>query len=656
MIKSAIKKLSASLNRSANDLRKSSREELDRPPSRSVSEAAVSTGQIDLNPNHQVPLESIQDNPQSYYWDSNFGSLNSSGLEVLSPTPVTPADLPLIQSEVLGVKSMQPRFLEMSSTEATSIHLLIDNLLSKLQAFSALHPTVEPEVVSSELEKLSQLRDALLTLHPQLTSTPEELRVDSPVSRSERRVLFSSNDDLQEPELDFAQMKKYLLDEMMKKASEIEKKIAVAAKNCFIDSIPELIEPVLKIVRKEFDPKFIRIKSSISEVKVNVDRISEHTSKLDQHVSKLDRKLDDLNGTTSVLLQRQDFLQDDVRILNDQVNRLVNNLPLSQSEPRFLFDADGPLPRSSGFQPIVSSSVMHSGNAATLNTTTRLVGAAYSNAGPPATTPMMSSLSYSVSPSTQVVSSITYTSSGSRQSVHPTHHASRTFRATPLGKSSVPLTHGPMVPQPGFPATIAGANFAVPQAQPAHVAQNTSHDSVLSSGDHGFKLARLKAKIELCGNQILDIVLTDIASSTKAEVIELVSYESKQLAKLRLEFNSFEQKAEKLNCEDEELLDFIDTVNKKAMSWEKALGHLRKANYLHLSTEKSLLKRVELAMFTGSHSEDTVYQFLSTFNRLSQAVCSPEDQACLLFNTYLSPSIQREVEHSSMIFYPCKII
>ena len=70
----------------------------------------------------------------------------------------------------------------------------------------------------------------------------------------------------------------------------------------------------------------------------------------------------------------------------------------------------------------------------------------------------------------------------------------------------------------------------------------------------------------------------------------------------------------------------------------------RKANHLHLSSEKSLLKSVNLPKFDASPYGQTVYTFLATFFRFAEKACSPADQALLIYTTYLSDPIKREVE------------
>ena len=63
-----------------------------------------------------------------------------------------------------------------------------------------------------------------------------------------------------------------------------------------------------------------------------------------------------------------------------------------------------------------------------------------------------------------------------------------------------------------------------------------------------------------------------------------------------------------------------------------------------MSSEKNLLKSIDLPIFDGSPYGQTIYTFLSTFFRFAEKACSPADQALLIYTTYLSDPIKREVE------------
>ena len=190
----------------------------------------------------------------------------------------------------------------------------------------------------------------------------------------------------------------------------------------------------------------------------------------------------------------------------------------------------------------------------------------------------------------------------------------------------------------------SGVSAPVTGHIPPHVDQRVGDVSMASSSDQS-KLARLQRKIYVCGDLITKITSKDIAGLSKPEVIQLVKYELKTLEGLKKDFKEYESQLDSIqSVPDEDLLDYTDSIIRSIAEWTDALNDLQKRYYLHLSGERSLLRNVELSKFDGSPDGDTVYQFLSTFTRLSELCCSPEEQATLLFNTYLADNIKKEVE------------
>ena len=72
----------------------------------------------------------------------------------------------------------------------------------------------------------------------------------------------------------------------------------------------------------------------------------------------------------------------------------------------------------------------------------------------------------------------------------------------------------------------------------------------------------------------------------------------------------------------EKCIEQIDRTQEKVKLWELSVIHQCKANHLHLSPEKNLLKSVDLPIFDASPYGQTVYTFLATFFRFAENVCS----------------------------------
>jgi len=183
------------------------------------------------------------------------------------------------------------------------------------------------------------------------------------------------------------------------------------------------------------------------------------------------------------------------------------------------------------------------------------------------------------------------------------------------------------------------------QGTPHNSAAEHRNVSIASSPDQEFsKLLRLKRQINVCGSLIHKITDKDInAITSKAQVIELTTYEAKSLQELKNDFKALDRKLEALDSYDEELYNYIEDTYYSIMKWEGALDDLKRKHHLHLSKEKSLLRNIELSVFDGSSDKETVYEFLSQFTRLTECTHDPQAQADLLFNTYLSREIRDEI-------------
>ena len=159
------------------------------------------------------------------------------------------------------------------------------------------------------------------------------------------------------------------------------------------------------------------------------------------------------------------------------------------------------------------------------------------------------------------------------------------------------------------------------------------------------KRPRIVNKIDKCISDIRQITKLPTAGSTRKKVIEFSTYEVPKLKDYLKVLSELEEKADANPAIDDAVYENIDRTYEEAESWEQDIEVLRRNFHLHLDSDKSLLKKVTLQIFSGSHEEDTVYQFLETFTRLTESTCAPDDQATLLFTSYLSSSIQRECEH-----------
>ena len=158
------------------------------------------------------------------------------------------------------------------------------------------------------------------------------------------------------------------------------------------------------------------------------------------------------------------------------------------------------------------------------------------------------------------------------------------------------------------------------------------------------KLQRLTRKVKVCISLIKSITNKDISNSSKADTIKLASYDLKKLQSYKTDLKDYSKQLDLLSVDDCELLDSIDDALDCTIGWESLLNENQSKFYLHLSGEKSLLKGVDLEKFSGDIHGENIYRFLQIFSQLTESSCSPSDKATLLFNSYLSDEIRKEVE------------
>ena len=166
-----------------------------------------------------------------------------------------------------------------------------------------------------------------------------------------------------------------------------------------------------------------------------------------------------------------------------------------------------------------------------------------------------------------------------------------------------------------------------------------SHYSVSSTRE-----SRIIRKIDSVGRELRDIVNNDPANlDSIGAVVAVATYDLPRVQELAKQIENLEATAIDKDIDDQ-TYEYIDSLITSIRIWKLKLTEKRKEFHLHLSSEKNLLKNIELPKFTGSAYEQTVYSFLSTFFRFAGKSCSPADQATLLYNTYLSDTIKLEVE------------
>ena len=159
------------------------------------------------------------------------------------------------------------------------------------------------------------------------------------------------------------------------------------------------------------------------------------------------------------------------------------------------------------------------------------------------------------------------------------------------------------------------------------------------NGAHNERQERLVKNTIALARRILD---TNIINSSKADTLKLVSFDAKKLSNYKTDLKQFQVNLQSIV--HSQTLDLIDTTIIEIEQWENTLNDLQKQYYMHLSSERSLLTKVDLKPFDGSVEGDTIYHFLDIFNTLADACHGPNEKAQLLFKSYLSDSLKVEVE------------
>lgn len=138
------------------------------------------------------------------------------------------------------------------------------------------------------------------------------------------------------------------------------------------------------------------------------------------------------------------------------------------------------------------------------------------------------------------------------------------------------------------------------------------------------------------------ILNIDLSNTSKADTMKIVSFDLKKLLGYKGDLKSLQTTLS--TTLDFDTLEKLDTTMFRIEQWETRLDNLQKSYYLHLSSERSLLSKVELLPFNGSVEGDTIYNFLNVFNSLADTCHSPEEKSQLLFKSYLSDPLKLEVE------------
>ena len=205
----------------------------------------------------------------------------------------------------------------------------------------------------------------------------------------------------------------------------------------------------------------------------------------------------------------------------------------------------------------------------------------------------------------------------------------------------------PTVPVAAFEKDIDICSQRNPLASPGgSLAGGSVHNST-SDGLIGYrsgKLSRIVSRISDCANSITLLVSKDVSRLTKSQVMEISSYDLKSLHELCLEMKELEKKLDSLHIDEHPAFEIIESSLKSCKEFKVKVDELKRKHFLHLSSDKSMLKKLELEPFDGSPEKDTVYNFLSLFFRLTEGSYSPIDQAAILYTTYLSDSIKKECE------------
>ena len=178
-------------------------------------------------------------------------------------------------------------------------------------------------------------------------------------------------------------------------------------------------------------------------------------------------------------------------------------------------------------------------------------------------------------------------------------------------------------------------------AESRHVSDPTHNTTSVQRTQH----AQRRAKYVNLNISLIDRLLAiSLDSLTKAETLRVVTYDKPKMDGYKKDLRSSQDSLSQ-DLSDLDLLDKIDSKMLDIHRWEEKLDDLCKLHYLHLSSNKSLLSKVDLKPFDGLPDSDTIYNFRSIFNSLSDTCHSPEEKARLLYESYLSNPIRSEVEH-----------
>ena len=177
-----------------------------------------------------------------------------------------------------------------------------------------------------------------------------------------------------------------------------------------------------------------------------------------------------------------------------------------------------------------------------------------------------------------------------------------------------------------------------------HTSANTSTSSYqIPAHKNPDAQARRKKYVLMNISLINKIISQDLSQASKADTIKLVSFDLKKLLGFKADLKR-SQEALSVECSDSQLLDTVDDTMQKILLWEDTLMDLQKSHYLHLSSDRSMLKKVDLKPFDGTTNNDTIYHFLNIFNSLSDLCHSPEEKSQLLYKSYLAQNIRVEIE------------
>lgn len=98
--------------------------------------------------------------------------------------------------------------------------------------------------------------------------------------------------------------------------------------------------------------------------------------------------------------------------------------------------------------------------------------------------------------------------------------------------------------------------------------------SISCSASEQQKLDRLKRKIGLCASLVSKVTGKDIPHSSKAQTIELVTYDLKSLQAMKSDLKEYEKQLDRLSLSDQALLDILESTLAAILNWEHSLSDL----------------------------------------------------------------------------------